>query len=97
MTQDIDTLAQEAYLDAMRRQKTGKTIDHWQDYLGIREELQEFCRATELGTSDHLPQYTEAEEELADVTICCMTELTKRGVQVGKILHDKIKFNQTRD
>ena len=46
--------------------------------------------------STHLPQYTEAQEELADIIIACFTELHRRGVDVEKIITDKIKFNETR-
>lgn len=97
MKHDIDTLAQTAYKDAIRRGKTEPNIAHWHEYLGIRAELEEFCRASETAPSEHLPEYTEAAEELADVMISCMTELTKRGVRVSEIIEDKINFNKKRD
>lgn len=96
MTHDIDTLAAQAYYDAVRRGKTDQAVEHWQDYQGIREELKEFLNADELAESDHLPGYTQASEELADVIISCMTELHKRGASVGEIIKAKVEFNSTR-
>lgn len=93
----IDILAQQAYADAIRRGKTETRVNHWAEYLGIKEELQEFCRASETKVSEHLEEFTEAEEELADVMICCMTELTKRGIRISEILRKKIEFNSTRE
>lgn len=96
MTHDIDTLAVRAYDNALRRGKTSEVIDHWEDYRGIRAELDEFWRADEIAPSNHLPKYTEAAEELADVIISCMTELHKRGVKVSEIISNKIEFNERR-
>lgn len=96
MKHDIDILSEKAYHNALQRGKTEEEIKHWQDYQGIRAELDEFCRADENKPSEHLPEYTEAQEELADIIIACMTELIKRKVRVSNILNDKIEFNERR-
>jgi hypothetical protein len=59
-------------------------------------EVNEFAEASEDKKSEHLPEYTEAQEELADIIIGCMTELFKRGVDVDKIIDAKIEFNEQR-
>lgn len=46
--------------------------------------------------SEHLPEYTQAQEELADVLICCLAELHRRGVDVERIVKENIEFNKTR-
>jgi NTP pyrophosphatase (non-canonical NTP hydrolase) len=92
----INQLAQTAFDTAIIRGKTSKVLSHDDTFFGILEELKEFREASEFGKSKHLPEYTEAQEELTDVLICCLTELHRRGVDVEKILRDKIEFNKTR-
>lgn len=69
---------------------------HRESYVAILRELGEYDLASELTKSEHLPQYTEAEEELADVLIVCLTELHRRGTNVEEIVKAKIEFNKTR-
>ena len=92
----INDLARQAFNNAIIRGKTSKDLSHDETFFGILEELREFRVASEFGKSKHLPEYTEAQEELTDVLICCLTELHRRGVDVEKILRDKIEFNKTR-
>ena len=92
----IINLAEQAFNNAIIRGKTSKDTTHDDTFFGILEELREFRVASEFGKSKHLPQYTEAQEELTDVLICCLTELHRRGVDVEKIIKEKIEFNKTR-
>jgi hypothetical protein len=46
--------------------------------------------------SNHLPGYTEAQEELADILITCLTELHRRDTDIEKIVSEKVKYNKTR-
>lgn len=92
----INKLAEQAFNNAIIRGKTSKDTTHDDTFFGILEELREFRVASEFGKSRHLPEYTEAQEELADVLICCLTELHRRGVDVEKIIKEKIEFNKTR-
>lgn len=92
----INQLAQTAFNTAIIRGKTQKDLSHNETFFGILDELKEFRDASEVEKSEHLPQYTQAQEELTDVLICCLTELHRRGVDVEKILTDKIEFNKKR-
>ena len=92
----INDLARQSYNNAIVRGKTSKNLSHLDTLYSIFEELKEFKQADETKNSKHLPQYTEAEEELTDILICCLTELHKRGVDVEKIIKDKVEFNKTR-
>ena len=92
----INQLAQAAFNTAIIRGKTQKDLSHNETFFGILDELKEFRDASEIDKSEHLPQYTQAQEELTDVLICCLTELHRRGVDVEKILTDKIEFNKKR-
>ena len=56
----------------------------------------EFIKANEEKPSEHLPEYTEAQEELADILITCLTELDRRKVDVEEIIMKKIEFNKIR-
>lgn len=64
-------------------------------YAAVWQELDEFHHATN-HPSEHLPQYTQRQEELADVLICCLTELHCEGVDVQKIIEEKITYNNKR-
>lgn len=88
--------ASKAFHKALRRGKTSIYNSHKQDTESIMIEVNEFAEASEDKKSEHLPEYTEAQEELADIIIGCMTELFKRGVDVDKIIDAKIEFNEQR-
>jgi NTP pyrophosphatase (non-canonical NTP hydrolase) len=92
----INDLARQAFDTAIIRGKTNKDLSHNDTFFGILEELKEFRQASEVTKSEHLPEYTEAQEELADVLICCLTELHRRGTNIEEILKAKIDFNKTR-
>lgn len=92
----INDLARQAFNTAIIRGKTSKEISHDDTFFGILEELKEFREASEVDPSEHLPEYTQAQEELTDVLICCLTELHRRGVDVEEIIKAKINYNKTR-
>ncbi len=92
----INELAQTAFDTAIIHGKTAKDADHLDTFFGILSELKEFREASEVEPSEHLPEYTQAQEELTDVLICCLTELHRRGVDVEEIIKAKIEFNKTR-
>ena len=94
--ENINQLAQTAYETAIIRGKTAKDMNHLDTFFSILSELKEFRAAGETKKSEHLPEYTETQEELTDVLICCLTELHRRGVDVEEILKAKIEFNKTR-
>ena len=92
----INELAKMAFNTAIIRGKTAKDMNHLDTFFSIFSELKEFREASEIDRSEHLPEYTQAQEVLADVLICCLTELHRRGVDVEKIIKDKVEFNKTR-
>lgn len=92
----INDLAKQAHETAVRRGKTSEDTSHIDTFFGILSELKEFREASEIDPSEHLPQYTQAQEELTDVLICCLTELHRRGVDVEEIIKAKIEYNKTR-
>lgn len=47
--------------------------------------------------SDHIPQYSGMEEELADVIIRIMDTSKTRGFRIGGAIIAKMKFNSTRE
>ena len=92
----INDLAKQAHETAVRRGKTSEDASHLDTFFGILSELKEFREASEIDPSEHFPEYTQAQEELTDVLICCLTELHRRGVDVERIIKEKIEFNKTR-
>ena len=93
----INKLAETAYYTAVERGKTHRDLSHLDTFFGVLSELKEFREASEIDPSEHLPQYTQSQEELTDVLICCLTELYRREVNVEEILIAKINYNKTRD
>lgn len=93
---DLNSLAKDAHKNAVKRGKSTILPNHKRDVMSICEELFEFNNAKENKLSEHLPIYTEAEEELADILIGCMTELQKRGVDIEVLITDKIRYNENR-
>ena len=93
---ELQEKASKAFHNALKRGKTSVSNSHKEDAEGLMAEMKEFVEASEDKESVHLPEYTEAQEELADILICCMTELVKRGVNVDKIIDAKIAFNEKR-
>lgn len=82
--------------NAKNRGNVGYDVSHILTWWSISNELSEFDRASETDPSDHLPEYTEAQEELADILITCLTELHRRNVDVEAIITKKLEFNQNR-
>ena len=94
--ENINQLAQTAYETAIIRGKTAKDMNHDDTFFGILSALKEFREASEVEKSEHLPEYTQAQEELTDVLICCLTELHRRGVDVEEIIKAKVEYNKKR-
>lgn len=92
----INKLAQTAHETAVRRGKRDEKTSHLDTFYGILDELKEFREASEITPSEHLPQYTQTQEELADIVICGLTELYARVDNVEEVIIDKIRFNETR-
>lgn len=82
--------------NAKNRGKVGYDVSHILTWWSISNELKEFYGASETGPSEHIPEYTEAQEELADILITCLTELHRRNVDIEAIITKKLEFNQNR-
>jgi len=93
---DLNMLAQLTYHNALKRGRIKPKMTHFSTATDIQSELLEFAMASETKPSEHLPQYTEAQEELADIVICGLTELYRRNVNVEAIIIEKVGFNETR-
>lgn len=93
---DLNALSSTCHNIAIKRGKVGDEIIHWKSASSISDELMEFIKANEESPSEHLPEYTEAQEELADILITCLTELDRRKVDVEEIIMKKIEFNKIR-
>lgn len=92
----LNDLSCQAFNTAVLRGQTDRNASHNDTFFGIFEELREFRAASEVDKSNHLPAYTQAQEELTDVLICCLTELYRRETDVERIVKEKIEFNKTR-
>lgn len=97
---DLNKFGKRAYMSALKRGKITVATDaptmHAEMVEGILAETGEAVNASEVLNGDHLPEYTEVVEELADIAIAAMTELHRRGVDIEKVLHIKMKYNERR-
>lgn len=93
---DLNKAARRAYNNALARGKVTKAVNHEETVSTLSEEFEEMRRAGEEESSEHLREYTEMQEELADIIIGSMTELMKRGTDIEMLLHRKLKFNEAR-
>lgn len=64
----------------------------------IHSELSELLDGLRNGnpTSEHIPEYTTAEEEAADVLIRLMDLCHLKGWKLGGAVESKMRYNQTR-
>ena len=98
---NADFMAVWAYAHALRRGKTRNDMTHEEIYDGIKQELDEFLNATD-APSEHLPQFSQRQEELADIILACMTELCKECAlknneyNTGDVLVAKNEYNANR-
>lgn len=97
---NIDAIANRSLSVALKRGKISPYTDdkslHLESLRGLCEELAEFSAASETTRSKHLPAFSEAEEELADIALVALTELSRRSISVEQLLLTKISFNENR-
>lgn len=93
---DLNKAARRAYNNALARGKVTKVVNHEETVRTLAEEFEEMDRASESEASEHLREYTEVQEELADIIIGAMTELMKRDTDIELLIHRKLKFNEAR-
>lgn len=64
----------------------------------IHSEASELLEALRHGNpkSDHIPQFSGAEEELADIVIRCMDYAYSRGWDLPRAIEEKVHFNASR-
>lgn len=97
---DLNKFGKRAWKCALRRGKVHETTSfcefHDETLAGLNEEVDEVNRASETEESVHLDGYSEIVEELTDVAIVAFTELYRRGIDIEKVLHEKMKCNERR-
>lgn len=92
----LNKLAVRCFEIAMRRGKINQFTSGKAIILAISSEWRELLEATKF-KSEHLPQYSEQEEEAADIIITTLTYLHRIGCEdVERLIKDKISFNEKR-
>lgn len=104
---DINFISIHSLVIALKRGKTNLNLSHEEVCNGIAEELDELRQATD-EPSEHIPPYTQRQEELADIILAALTELEMLSIryyQAGRkdiadlasnIITDKLEYNKTR-
>lgn len=97
---DLNKFGKRAFICALKRGKIHEQTSihslHEETIEGLMEEAREVIDASETGSSEHLSNYPAIIEELADVAIVALTELYRRGVDIEKVLHEKMSYNEQR-
>lgn len=94
----LDKLAILCHQTAIRRKKIGEHSSARGIMLVISAEWRELMKASETKESEHIPEWTELEEEAADVIISCVTLLRHMKCEsIEQLLRDKIEFNRKRE
>lgn len=88
---NLNLAAKQAYGCAEKRGKFISTITQLEK---IKEELRELCCASH-NRSIHI-NYTEQQEEAADVIISTLTLLHGQGIDINKLINDKMEYNSRR-
>lgn len=102
LVMELNNLAKRALDCAYKRKKLSrlnsvKDLCNYQMFA-MALEIQEFGEATGREIpSPHLPDYSEKQEEAADIIISTMVYLYLTGVDVDKLIEDKMRFNETRE
>lgn len=78
--------------------KPGEILNPGERLALIHAELSEALEYFRHGNppSDHIPEFSGVEEELADAVIRCMDLADERGWSLGSAIVAKMKFNATR-
>ena len=64
--------------------------------MDIVGEVAELAKA-EPTISEHIPEFPETEEELADVVITCMSMAANYRIDLGKVIEAKMAYNEVRE
>ncbi|MFR1326623.1 MAG: hypothetical protein ACLSCE_10375 [Bacteroides cellulosilyticus] len=93
----LNKLAVKCYRTAIKRGKIGRHSSPKAIITAISKEWRELCEATEY-RSNHIPKYSECEEEAADIIIASLTYLQRIGCRdIEQLIKDKINFNAQRE
>lgn len=92
---NLNLMAQEAHNCAVRRGKIGKYHSTLMQIAKIKEELNELMNASN-NRSIHI-DYTEQQEEAADVIISTLTLLHGQNVDINQLLIAKMNYNANRE
>lgn len=93
----LDKLSVLCHQTALKRKKIGEHSSAKGIMLAISAEWRELMSASADENSEHIPEWTEMEEETADIIISCMTLLRHMKCEsIEQLLRDKIEFNRKR-
>lgn len=94
----IDSLAAEVHEIAISKGWWTEPRNDGELLMLMVSELGEACEGLRQGNppSDHIPEFSAAEEELADTLVRVLDMCAARGWRIGDALRAKIEFNRNR-
>ena len=94
---DLNKFGRRALKCAISRKKiTTETPIREETLKSLHDEVAEVDAASETELAEHLHGHSEMVEELVDVGIVVITELTRRGIDIEEVFHAKMKYNEKR-
>lgn len=96
MQNSLNEIAKKAHDCAVRRGKISPVDEENNFYRDLLSEVTEVF-GSEGKMSSHIGQFTEFEEELADVILVAMSTLHHFGSNIDALIKAKMDFNHTRN
>lgn len=96
MQNNLNEIAKEAHDCAVRRGKISSIDEENNFHRDLLNEVTEVFGA-EGKMSSHIGQFTDFEEELADVILVAMSTLHHFGSNIDALIKAKMDFNHTRN
>lgn len=93
---NLNLAATQAFDTAKKRGKVSNNTTDQMQITAIKGEVNELFNAS-YNPSIHLAEYTEQMEEAADVIIATLTLLSRKNIDINRLIQQKMEYNKSRN